>query len=151
MERQKEAMLEEAIALELNVYELYIFYHKTFTEDKSFWLQMAMEEKEHAALLELARDFFPFFPEEIIYNNLDVLKKTNKDIKETIARYKKQLPSRNEGYHYAINLENSAYELHYQLLATQKSDSEKIQTFQKLNTDDKDHAKRIEELLKKKD
>ncbi len=148
MNKRKEALLQEAIALELNMHELYIFYHRTFTQDKDFWLRMATEEKEHAALLRLAGDFISFFPEEIIYNNLDILQKTNQDIKETIEQYKQKPPSREEAYLYAIGLESSVYELHYQNLVTLPSESEKLQLFQKLNTDDKDHAERIRALLK---
>jgi rubrerythrin len=149
MEREKEEILEEAIQLELNMSNLYLFYRESF-EDKAFWKQMAKEEREHAALLELAKDFFDKFPKEIIYNNLNELKGVNKDIKDTIDKYKKELPARGEAYEYAFGVENSAYELHYHKLLTDKSNSEEIKTFQKLNAADKDHAERINKLLAKK-
>ena len=150
MDKEKKELLEEAIQLELNVSNLYRLYSEKFEEDSEFWKQMTKEEVEHAALLELAKDFFDKFPKKIIYENLDILKSVNKGIKDTIEKYKKELPAKNKAYEYAFALENSAYELHYQKLLTDKSDSEAIKTFQKLNGDDKDHAERIQKLLSTK-
>ena len=58
MDREKKELLEEAIQLESNVSGLYRLYSEQFEEDSEFWKQMAKEEVEHAALLELAKDFF---------------------------------------------------------------------------------------------
>jgi len=45
------SLIEKAIQLELNVAELYIRFHKLFPSDASFWWKLAIEEKNHAALL----------------------------------------------------------------------------------------------------
>jgi len=150
MDKKREELLKEAIKLELNACDLYSLYRDKFIDDKDFWLQMVQEERHHAALLDLAQDFFENFPEEILYRNLDELKKANQNISDTIQNYKRQLPSKQECYKYAIGLENSAYELHYQQVVTQPAKSEKMETFQKINSDDKNHAKRIAELLNTK-
>lgn len=147
MDDKKKELLETAMQLELNVCDLYLMYRETFPEDKEFWEQMAKEEKHHAALLDLADDFFDQFPKELIYNNLNELQAVNKTIRETIERYKQQPPSRKEAYTYAIQLEESAYELHYQKLLTEKTSTKARQTFQKLNEDDKNHAQRIRKVL----
>jgi len=149
MKSNREELLKEAIKLELNVGDLYRLYSERFTEDSAFWLQMAKEEAHHAGLLDLAQDFFDGFPEEIVFRNVEVLKKGNRIIEDTVERYKKQLPSKQECYQYAIDLESGAYEVHYQQLVTQSPTSKKMQTFQKINDDDKDHARRIQELLDK--
>ena len=146
---EKKQLLREAIKLELNVCTLYQIYRDNFKEDREFWLQMAQEEGHHAALLDLAQDFFENFPEEILYHNLEELKKVNQNIEDTIRKYKKGLPPRQECYQYAFDLENSAFELHYQQVASQPANSDKIQMFQKINEDDKDHAQRIKALLAK--
>ena len=150
MEKKEKELLEEARQLELKMADLYFFYHEKFMEDKDFWLQMAKEEVEHAALLEVAGDFFDKFPKELILDNLDTIKSANKKIKDTIEKYKIKLPAREEVYKFAIDMENSAYELHYQKLATEQSSEEKVGTFQKLNASDKDHAIRIQDLLASK-
>ncbi|MFQ5952539.1 MAG: ferritin family protein [Candidatus Omnitrophota bacterium] len=148
MEKKKE-LLEEAIKLELNMSDLYLFYSNNFKEDREFWQQMAGEEKEHASLLEMAEDFLNFGSDinDIIYTNLDELKEVNKNIKDTIEKFKKNLPSKEDAYKYAIEQEESAYELHYQKLMTGNPGSKTIETLQELNVDDKNHAERISKLL----
>ncbi len=147
MNNLKKEILDQAVKLELNVADLYLLYKDQFKEDRSFWKKMAQEEKNHAALLELAKDFSEKFPKEIIYDNLENLKSVNQEIEETIEKYKQNIPSKKEAYEYAFNLENSAYELHYQKLVTSDSSDISIRTFQKLNGDDKDHADRIRKLI----
>ena len=148
MEKKRE-LLEEAIKLELNVADLYLFYSINFKEDREFWLQMAQEEKEHASVLRISKELVQFGPylNDLISDNLDELKVVNKNIINTIENFKKTLPSRKDAYKYAIELENSAYELHYQELMTTKSDSKVIEALKRLNADDKDHAERIGKLL----
>ena len=149
MDKKNTELLEEAMKLESNMSDLYRLYKESFAQDKKFWRKMAQEESNHESLLKLAQEFFSFFPEEIVYKDLAELQKINKDIFDTIERYKKQLPSREECYRYAINMEKSSYEFHYQQMVTQPSGSMRIRTLQKLNLDDKDHYKRIEELFEK--
>ena len=151
MDKQKKELLEEARRLELNMAKLYIFYSENFKEDSEFWRQIAKEETEHAALLKVVEDFSDKFPEGIIYTNLDELKNTNKYILDAIEKYRKKSPTKQKAYKQAIELEESAYELHYQKLASIKLDSEVLKRFQKLNADDKDHAERIKKLLSKYD
>ena len=147
MEREKEELLEEAVQLELNMADPHLFYYDNFLEDAKFWWQMAKEEKEHAALVELAKDFFDKFPKDIIYGNIGELKEVNRRIKGALERYKEKSPSKKDAYAFAINIETSAYELHYQQLSVKKSDSEEVKRCQKLNQDDKNHAARIKKLF----
>ena len=76
----------------------------------------------------MGENFFDKFPEEIIYNNLNVLKNENKHIRHIIEKHKKKLPAKKEAYKYAYALENTAYELHYQKLVMEKSKLEGIKT-----------------------
>jgi len=147
MNREKKELLEEARQLELNVSELYRFYADNYAEDKDFWSKIEEEERGHAALIDVCLDFSDKFPKDMVSGNLGELKQANKDIKDTIEKYRKNPPPREEAYKYAISLENSANELHYQELATDDSASQAVKTFQRLNADDKDHAERITKLL----
>ncbi len=147
MDIKSEKVLNEAIQIEKNLSVLYFFYSENFVDDSEFWQQMSKEEAEHAALLGLGKDFPDKFPEFITYDEYNELVKVRQEIEDTIKRYERQLPSKKEAYSYALGLETSAYELHYQKLSSSKENSEMMKTFQKLNAFDKDHAKRIEELL----
>ena len=61
--------------------------------------------------------------------------------------YNQKAPSFEDAYYEAIKLESSAGEFHFQVLMTEESDSKIVKIFQKLNGDDKDHNKRISDLL----
>lgn len=149
MDNAKKELLEEAIQVEINMAKLYLFFRDNFTKDKDFWGKIAEEEAGHAALLNLAKDFFDKYPKNILYDNINALKAVNKKIKSIITNYTIKKPSEKEAYEQAFRLENSAYELHYENLLESSSNEEAIKTFQKLNEDDKNHANRIRELIDK--
>ncbi len=147
MDREKIDLFEEVIRLETNMVELYNFYSKKFKEDKEFWKKLSNEERHHASIARLAKEFLYDFPKEILYDNLEELMELNNDIKTTIERYSNILPPKKVAYQYAIDLENMAYEFHYQRLTSLRLNSEQLRLFKKLNKGDKDHALRIERLL----
>ncbi|MFC1549104.1 ferritin family protein [Candidatus Omnitrophota bacterium] len=149
MNAEKNELLEEEIKLEFNMSRLYELYQQCFENDKDFWQQMAEEENNHALLLRTGEMLLDeeSLPEDFLYNNLNELKAVNKKIEDAIAKYRGETPSREEAYNLAIELEEGAYEFHYQKMMTEKTNSEALQVFQKLNMDDKDHAERIKALL----
>ncbi|MBN1412051.1 MAG: hypothetical protein JW969_14500 [Spirochaetales bacterium] len=148
-------LLDEAIRLEMSVSDLYFLYSEIFAEDKKFWWQLCIEEKNHASLLrsvmETRDTLFStnIFPEQMIYDNLDAMKTAIKEIKEKIKQFGNTPPSRDGAFQYALKLEQSAGELHYQKFMTKKSDSRIVAIFQKLNDGDIDHAQRIHAQWKK--
>lgn len=144
---EKEEALRQAIRMEMNMCSLYLFYRENFVEDKEFWKQLAKEEKEHAAILELAKDFIDKFPKEMAYKNIKELKEVNEKIESVIGDYKRRAPSKEEAYKYAYELEGTAQELHYQKLLKDEPVSEELKIFRKLNEADRDHAERIKKLL----
>ncbi|MFC1576591.1 ferritin family protein [Candidatus Omnitrophota bacterium] len=152
MDKIIQELLDEAIRLESNVADLYFLYSKIFRDDREFWLKIADEEMRHASLLRVVTDFVDFgsYIHDIIYANLGELKQVNKDIKEKITQFKKESPSMEVAYKYAIALENGAYELHYQKLVTGTPNTQTLEALQRLTGDDKDHADRITKLLKEK-
>ncbi len=142
-------LLQSSIELELNVSELYLQYSVIFEEDKGFWWQLALEEKNHAALLRSAEHYVSLgiFPREVLLDKLDVLHQTNRDILNTIRKFKEAIPEWEPAYRYALLLENSAAELHFQDIMTEDSPSKVLKIFQALSGDDKDHALRIRKLI----
>lgn len=146
-------LLDESIALELNVSEVYLFYHRTFPEDGNFWWQLFLEEKNHASLLRSVKEIFlplGIVPEQVVKSHIDTLTKSNRKIAELLESYQKKTPSMEEAYRTAVELEETTGELHYQTLMTEIHDAKLIKILKKLNGDDKDHATRIRKLLETK-
>jgi len=147
MTGENDKLLYEAVKMELNMCDLYLLYRDIFSRDSDFWTQLAKEEKGHAALLELGREVGDILPDELLCGKIADMNRMNMDMGNIIEKFKKEAPSVEDACKYAIEVENSAYELHYQHLASLGADSEVIRRFQKLNGYDKDHAERIAAFL----
>lgn len=145
--------LDESIQLEINVSDLYQLFYVKFPEDSDFWWQLSLEEVNHAALIRSINDLF--LPEKILPRNIlqkqsEEINKINHSIKQRISRYKLDAPSRFEAFNYAYELELSAGEAHYEMLMSESPESNVERIFQKLNGEDKNHARRIDEYMKLK-
>ena len=144
------SIIDESIDLELNVSNLYSIFHKVFPDDASFWWKLEMEENNHAALIRSGKEcFLPInkFPDGLLANSLRELKDTNRKIVSLIKKYEEIPPSREEALNIAIELENSAGELHFQYFMDQEVGPKINEIFKRLNKDDKDHAMRIRSYM----
>ena len=149
---RKLRILEEAIDLENNASRLYMVFHKAFAEDEEFWWKLAQEEKNHASLLRSGAEYYlPLgkFPDELLPDDFEQLSQANKMIIGIIERCITSVPSREEAFDLALRVENAAGELHFQKSMEMKTDSKILEVFQKLNEDDKDHARRITAYMQK--
>jgi len=142
-------LIEEAIRVELNVADLYIHFHKLFPEDASFWWKLAIEEKNHAALLktlqqmndahvEIPLDFYPA--------GTKALEDSNRKITRAILEFDKD-PDRNRAFKTAYEIENSAGEIHYDSFAKSVNSSPVASIFKELNGGDISHAERIRDYM----
>lgn len=147
MENEKNIIMKEAVQIELNMCDLYLLYKDLFPEDREFWKKIAKEEKEHASILDLLLELPDLMPTDLLYFNKGDMKNLNKKIKEAKDQYKDTPPTKQEAYQFAIDLENAAFELHYQKLMDKEPCTNTVSTLQKLNHGDKDHADRIQTLL----
>lgn len=141
--------VNEAIELELNVSDLYLLFYNLFPQDSNFWWNLAIEEKNHAALLKNLKELYRVyheFPAEIMLSNVQDLENANKDIRENIESFKGH-PSRKRAFEYAIHIEESAGESHFQAFAESKSLPEPFEVFRQLNMDDKNHANRVRNYM----
>jgi len=141
--------LNEAIELELNVSDLYLLFYTLFPEDSDFWRALVIEEKNHASLLKNLKQVYHIaheFPPEILPEKYEDLQAANKDITSTMDLMKNN-PSRKKAFEYAISIELSAGEAHFQLFVENTDISEKFEIFKQLNMDDKNHATRIEKYM----
>lgn len=141
--------INEAIQLELNVSDLYLLFYTLFTEDSRFWRILTIEERNHAALLKNLKQLFHIIheiPPYILPERIEDLEAANREITETITCFKEK-PSRKKAFEYAIQIENSAGEAHFQLFAESNILPEQFDIFRQLNMDDKNHADRIRNYM----
>ena len=146
-------LIDEAIKLELNVADIYLSFHYRFPEDAGFWWKIAIEEKNHAALLRNGKQFFldaGMFPDELVDTSLEALVGVNNELERILQQEKgDDPPSREAALNLAIKLEELAGEIHFQNAMQQaQHPSEAIKLFQNLNEDDKDHADRIRNYMR---
>lgn len=144
-------LIEEAIRLELNVSELYLVFHESFKDDSSFWWTLAIEEKNHAALLknlEIFTSHLSELPSNTSRISITDLQETNFQLEKLIPQYRNAPPLREEAFKLAYSLEISAGESHFQEFADDESDSQLAKIFKRLNQSDVDHGKRIREYAR---
>ena len=153
MDEQLLRLTDESISLELLVSELYMLFHTIFPEDAKFWWRLVEEERNHAALIRSAREYFDpveRFPLKLISQNLPVLEEANRKVKELLERYSKNYPERAEAFNCALRLERTAGEVHFQNFLDDHDLTSTEKIFQKLNGDDGEHTDRILAYMKLK-
>lgn len=149
MRQLLEHYIDEAIKLELNISRLYFRFYQLFPEDKDFWWRLAAEEKNHASLLKNLKLAIPLVgnpPAELLALKTDDLRVTNERIDNMVKTYAGH-ESRRRALEHALELEESAGELHYQSFIESQDLSKEYKIFQHLNLEDKDHALRIRRYI----
>ncbi len=146
MNERVSGLLEESIRLELNAAALYEAFYRAFPDDSEFWWRLVIEEKNHAALIRsIGEAFMPvgILPNGLLSPSLDKIREANTAVIALIARCKTASPSREDAFSMALNLEQSAGEIHFDAYMKTEAPSKIDEIFQGLNRDDKDHAQRI--------
>ena len=148
-----EVFLDEASALETIMADLYSSFEKSFAEDAIFWKQLADEELNHAALIqnvksdpEVSKWFVHDAPDDLVKETV----KTMEWATSLVIKYSEEKPDRLTAFNTAIEVEKTAWELHYQSLMTKKSDKWFVDIVQELNNYDRDHLRRINLYIKEK-
>ncbi len=150
MDELVKLFLKESVALELNVGDLYLLFSAKFPQDYDFWRELSIEEMNHAAIIESINDLFLSetpLSADFIEKETEDLKKMNLLITDHIEQYKVNPPTRLEALKFAVGLENSAGESHFEIFMTSKPDSTLVKILQKLNGDDINHANRINNYI----
>jgi len=143
-------LINEMIALEVNVSRLYALFLERFPEDVEFWQNLSAEEENHAALLRSGRKHFASqgtFPRELLPESIDPLLETNRELERLIELFETTPPTREDAFRLAVALEESAGEIHYQRAMTTTASSQAMKILQTLNHDDRDHAARIRQYM----
>ncbi|MFC1843701.1 response regulator [Thermodesulfobacteriota bacterium] len=149
-----EQFIDEAIQLELNAADIYSIFSEAIPEDANFWLTLAWEEKNHAAVLKTGKDvLMPTyqFPGEILPNVIQVLVDTNNWLNSLKKQFLKCKPDRKTAFSIAIKIESSAGEQHFQTVMNSSPDSSVIKILQELCEDDIHHLKKIQDYMKSRD
>ena len=141
--------IELAARLESRIGDLYLEFSNRFPEDRNFWWQLALEEKNHASILESGRvTFMPVdaFPEKLVSSDLDELLSLHSDL-DLIFEI---LPTfdRKTAFQKALDLENCFVEYYYQQAMDEKHPDRYLLNFQELNRDSGNHMERIRSYLK---
>lgn len=146
-----EVFLDEASALETIMADLYSSFEKWFVEDAVFWKQLADEELNHAALIqnvksdpEVSKWFVHDAPDDLVKETV----KTMEWATSLVIKYSEEKPDRLTAFNTALEVEKTAWELHYQSLMTKKSDKWFVDIVQELNKYDRDHLRRINLYIK---
>lgn len=140
-------LLEESIRLELQVANLYLLYKNMFPEDADFWGKLMLEEVNHASILRSLKECFApvdLWTQGLLAPVLVDLQTVNGKLTGLLGKCREGKPPRAEAFWVALELEQSAGELHFQeFMETVEPFSELDKVFKRLNGDDRDHAKRI--------
>ncbi len=153
MDKELSRILDKTIQLELNVADLYLSFSRAFSEDKDFWLRLAVEEKNHAALLrtgKLESAEKRRFPAKALTTNFDALIKANKNIKALVKKHKQKPPSRASAFEIAIKVEESTGEIDFSCFLAQETGSIALKLFGRVNSEDRDHARRLRNYMREK-
>lgn len=138
-------LIDESVALELLASDLYRLYAELFPYDAPFWRKLSLEEKNHASLIKSARMYLDLdiLPEDVLFDKTASILEAAGEIRKFMEGSRGNSPSLEEACRFALRIEESAVELHYQKLMEKESESIVVNIFQKLGGDDKDHAERI--------
>ena len=152
-EHQLIQLINESIKLEAKVADLYMLFSEAFPEDCALWYQLHMEEKNHASIIQSAREAWlsgKEFPLEILFPNVDELVALNTKVGALLEEYNENPPSRENAFNVALDLEKSAGEVHFQDAMDKSPSSTLMEVFQLLIGDEKKHASRIRKYMRDK-
>ena len=153
MDDKQIQLFQAAIQVELTVSKIYQLFSTIFKQDQKFWLQLANEEKNHATLLRYGLEEYrniDLFPQELLYSDIDQIIEFNKNLEKYLIEYSRNLPDQKTAYHFALQIEFSNKEKQYGIFMEKTPpESKLIRLFQMLNGENKDHIKRIKQIIEK--
>lgn len=150
MNPEIDAIIQESIRHELLISDLYQVFYDSFPMDSGFWWTLLVEEKNHAAVIRSLSVSIPDrddFPKALVFNHLDILRKSNGNIMEMIDIYRSSPPTRHEALRLALAIEQSSAESMYQDVMSDQYPTEIIGMIQQINHNDRDHATRIQDYM----
>lgn len=145
-------LISESANFEKNVAKLYLLLSKSFNEDSRFWLNLYIEEKNHQTIFELFLEGdipLNLFPEEVIDKDVKNLKHFNELLKKELDGFLKKYRKKADAYEFALKMEEASSEGIFQDAMDIDSNSEELYLIQRINKDDKDHKRKIRNIISK--
>ena len=149
---EKQRLIEESVQLELNVASLYTIFSNTHREHADLWSQLSLEEEGHAALIKNAAercDLSASLSNEAVSASLKKLERCNHHIAELIKQFRVEPPSPEDAFNIALELEQTAGEIHYQEFMDIGDGSILDKVFQKLDQEDEAHSAQLRAYMAK--
>ncbi len=140
------ALIDQLITLEANVAELYRLFAHLFETDRSFWLQMAHEETLHAQMINQNRPLITklvTLSKDSLVDLTEITRLMAERIRKLTREYRNKPPGKTEAYLCALQVEQSAGEIHFQKIAARLNNPRAKLIFLQLNGNDQEHVDRI--------
>ncbi len=142
----------ESITNELLVSELYMEFSQRYQEDGEFWRTLAEEEEHHAVLIEGGqKNYVPsddLFPRELLSRALLPLLRVQNKLKAILDEFAKTLLEKEIAFNIALKIEATIGESCFQGAIDQTAPSASLLIYQELNSECKEHSKRIREYMR---
>jgi len=138
-------VISKLIDVKESVGKLYRFFGSVHPTDSEFWMQLANEEDRHASLLRSHQEHIvtsPMLPDRLLASSVETLYEINSRKEQIMLSGVNQIPTRLDCFTTAIQIEQSASEIHSQNQIA-ADDTIAFQVLQTLYADDRDHADRI--------
>lgn len=150
MVAQASQIIFQLVEIEKNVGKLYRIFGTIHKVDSLFWNQLAVEEDRHATLLSTHMEYIadsPALHQHILATPVETLYRINSKIEEVLAMCDKQSPTRIDCFTMALQIEQSAGEVHLQNVHESPDDNIAVQVLQALSSADIAHADRIKSYM----
>lgn len=138
-------LIDESIALELNMHELYKLFSEAYKEDQDFWWRLSLEEGNHASLIEGIKKLIldGVIPRQMLPVDPAIIRAANRTIMNLREEFGKTAFPRERTLEEGLRMETQAAEQHLQVFLSKSTDSRIVKVFQQLHAADKNHAERI--------
>lgn len=146
MVNESSQVIRRLVDIEENVGKLYRLFGAMHPVDFEFWMQLATEEDRHAALLRYHGECIvqsSVLNERLFSSSVETIFTFNAKIEEILLSRVNQVPNRKDCFAIAMQIEESAGEIHFQDAMPVTEEAVAFEVLQTLYADDKDHASRI--------
>ena len=143
-------LIHKMILLENNIGLLYACFGEQFPEDRPFWKKLAIEESNHASLLFTHLEYIldsKELSEQLLSAKEETLAAINERVEKLIFDLRTLSLSREDAFGVALQLEQSAGEIHFQNTTDKNGAAVPFFIFESLSSADKDHVRKITEYM----
>jgi rubrerythrin len=150
--KMNQKIFDILIEYELLISEIYMKFAHLNQEDADLWWKLAIEEKGHASILKSGKDAFAplnMFPEEFLKLSLEKMEEELHKMQHLLDKIKSHPEKFSQiiALKTAIALENKTIEKLFEDLMNRNPEDQALKIFQKLNSETRAHAQRLQDYL----